>query len=80
MPIVTGVSCLVIGIVLGYVWAPIQAAIDAAGGWLTGAGALGVFVFGVLNRILLVTGLHHIINSLAWFVFGSYTPRAAARR
>ena len=74
VPIVTGVSCLVIGIVLGYVWAPIQAAIDAAGGWLTGAGALGVFVFGVLNRILLVTGLHHIINSLAWFVFGSYTP------
>jgi N-acetylglucosamine PTS system EIICBA or EIICB component len=74
VPIVTGVTCLVIGIVLGYVWAPIQAAIDAAGGWLTGAGALGVFVFGVLNRILLVTGLHHIINSLAWFVFGSYTP------
>ena len=74
VPIVTGVTCLVLGIILGYVWTPIQAAIDAAGGWLTGAGALGVFVFGVLNRILLVTGLHHIINSLAWFVFGSYTP------
>lgn len=80
VPIVTGVTCLVLGIILGYVWAPVQAAIDAAGGWLTGAGALGVFVFGVLNRILLVTGLHHIINSLAWFVFGSYTPRAAAQR
>jgi PTS system N-acetylglucosamine-specific IIC component len=74
VPIVTGVTCLVLGILLGYVWAPVQAAIDAAGGWLTGAGALGVFVFGVLNRILLVTGLHHIINSLAWFVFGTYTP------
>jgi N-acetylglucosamine PTS system EIICBA or EIICB component len=74
VPIVTGVTCLVLGILLGYIWAPVQAAIDAAGGWLTGAGALGVFVFGVLNRILLVTGLHHIINSLAWFVFGTYTP------
>jgi PTS system N-acetylglucosamine-specific IIC component len=74
VPIVTGVTCLVLGIILGFVWAPVQAAIDAAGGWLTGAGAIGVFVFGVLNRILLVTGLHHIINSLAWFVFGSYTP------
>jgi PTS system N-acetylglucosamine-specific IIC component len=74
VPIVTGVVCLVLGIVFGYIWTPIQAAIDAAGGWLTGAGALGVFVFGVLNRILLVTGLHHILNSLAWFVFGSYTP------
>ena len=31
-------------------------------------------MFGVLNRLLLVTGLHHIINSLAWFVFGTFTP------
>ncbi len=55
-------------------WQLIQSAIDTAGNWLTTAGALGTFVFGVLNRILLVTGLHHIINSLAWFVFGSFTP------
>ncbi len=72
----TGVACLVLGIVFGYVWQPIQSAIDLAGNWLTTAGALGTFVFGVLNRILLVTGLHHIINSLAWFVFGSFTPPA----
>ncbi|KDR33023.1 MULTISPECIES: N-acetylglucosamine-specific PTS transporter subunit IIBC [Caballeronia] len=74
VPIVTGVACLVLGIVFGYIWQPVQAAIDGAGNWLTTAGALGTFVFGVLNRILLVTGLHHIINSLAWFVFGSFTP------
>ncbi|WP_175939278.1 N-acetylglucosamine-specific PTS transporter subunit IIBC [Caballeronia sp. BCC1704] len=74
VPIVTGVACLFIGIVLGYVWQPVQSGIDAAGNWLTTAGALGTFVFGVLNRILLATGLHHIINSLAWFVFGSFTP------
>jgi PTS system N-acetylglucosamine-specific IIC component len=74
VPIVTGVTCLVIGIVLGYVWQPVQAAIDMAGHWLTTAGAIGAFVFGVLNRLLLVTGLHHILNSLTWFVFGSFTP------
>jgi len=74
VPIVTGVTCLVIGIVLGYVWQPVQSAIDMAGHWLTTAGAIGAFVFGVLNRLLLVTGLHHILNSLTWFVFGSFTP------
>ena len=74
VPIVTGVACLAIGIVFGYVWQPVQSAIDVAGQWLTTAGPIGVFVFGVLNRILLATGLHHIINSLAWFVFGTYTP------
>ncbi|MFL9985000.1 N-acetylglucosamine-specific PTS transporter subunit IIBC [Paraburkholderia sediminicola] len=74
VPIVTGVVCLAIGIVFGYVWQPVQGVIDTAGHWLTTAGALGAFVFGVLNRLLLVTGLHHILNSLTWFVFGSFTP------
>ncbi|WP_144144187.1 N-acetylglucosamine-specific PTS transporter subunit IIBC [Paraburkholderia sp. BCC1884] len=74
VPIVTGVVCLVLGIAFGYVWQPVQAVIDSAGHWLTTAGALGAFVFGVLNRLLLVTGLHHILNSLTWFVFGTFTP------
>ncbi|AWU99116.1 PTS N-acetyl-D-glucosamine transporter [Burkholderia sp. JP2-270] len=76
VPIITGLACVVLGIVFGYVWQPVQHAIDAAGQWLTTAGAIGAFVFGFLNRLLLVTGLHHIINSLAWFVFGNFTPPA----
>ncbi|KVC70162.1 PTS N-acetyl-D-glucosamine transporter [Burkholderia ubonensis] len=76
VPIITGLACVVLGIVFGYVWQPVQHVIDAAGQWLTTAGAIGAFVFGFLNRLLLVTGLHHIINSLAWFVFGNFTPPA----
>ena len=37
-----------------------------------GAGALGAGVFGVLNRLLLPVGLHHVLNSMVWFVFGEY--------
>jgi PTS system N-acetylglucosamine-specific IIC component len=72
VPIVTGVVCLVLGIAIGLVWPPLQKGIDGVGHWLLGAGVLGVFVYGVLNRLLLVTGLHHILNSLVWFVFGTY--------
>ena len=72
VPIVTGVACLVLGIAIGLVWPPLQKGIDGVGHWLLGAGVLGVFVYGVLNRLLLVTGLHHILNSLVWFVFGTY--------
>ncbi|RDU99917.1 N-acetylglucosamine-specific PTS transporter subunit IIBC [Trinickia dinghuensis] len=74
VPIITGLACVVLGVVFGYVWQPVQLAINATGHWLTTAGAIGVFVYGTLNRLLLVTGLHHIINSLAWFVFGTFTP------
>nr|WP_316153417.1 N-acetylglucosamine-specific PTS transporter subunit IIBC [Cupriavidus sp. BIC8F] len=76
VPIVTALCCLLLGIVLAYAWAPVQAGINAAGAWLTTAGSAGAFVFGLLNRLLLVTGLHHLINTLAWFVFGSYADPA----
>ena len=37
-----------------------------------GAGDLGLFIYGVLNRVLIITGLHHIINNIAWFLIGDY--------
>ncbi len=73
VPIITGLVCLVLGLVCGFIWPTVQTGIDWVGHALTGAGLLGLFIYGVLNRILLVTGLHHILNSLVWFVFGSYT-------
>ncbi|SCU86275.1 Protein-N(Pi)-phosphohistidine-sugar phosphotransferase II ABC, N-acetylglucosamine-specific [Cupriavidus necator] len=76
VPIVTALCCLLLGMVLAHAWAPVQAGINAAGAWLTTAGSAGAFVFGLLNRLLLVTGLHHLINTLAWFVFGSYADPA----
>lgn len=76
IPIVTSGAMLVLGIVFGFIWPPIQKAIYAAGEWAIGAGALGVFVYGTLNRLLIPFGLHHVINSLVWFVFGEFTNSA----
>jgi len=73
VPIITGLVCVVLGLVCGFIWPAVQTGIDWVGHELTGAGAVGLFIYGVLNRLLLVTGLHHILNSLVWFVFGSYT-------
>ncbi len=39
------------------------------------SGGAGLFVYGVLNRLLIVTGLHHIINNAAWFVVGDFGGR-----
>lgn len=73
VPIVTGLSAVLLGVVLGYVWPPIQQGLDAFGHWLIGAGSIGLFLYGAINRLLLVTGLHHVLNSFIWFVFGSFT-------
>ncbi|HTN86716.1 MAG TPA: N-acetylglucosamine-specific PTS transporter subunit IIBC [Sorangium sp.] len=72
VPIVTGGVSLALALVLGVVWPPIQAGIDALGGWIVASGPIGAFSFGLLNRLLIPTGLHHILNNIAWFVVGSF--------
>ncbi|SCX90581.1 N-acetylglucosamine-specific PTS transporter subunit IIBC [Alkaliphilus peptidifermentans] len=72
VPIVTSWVCIVLAIVFGNFWPYVQNVIDAVGQWIIGAGALGVFTFGFLNRLLIPVGLHHILNTLVWFIFGDF--------
>ena len=37
------------------------------------------FVYGFANRMLIPLGLHHILNSYVWFIYGSY-PTSDGRR
>ena len=76
IPIVTSFAMLIAGIIFGFIWPPVQAVIYAAGEWIIQAGALGAGVFGFLNRLLIPFGLHHVINSLVWFIFGEFTDAA----
>ena len=73
VPIVTGFSAVGLGVVFGLIWPPIQHGINSFGQLLLESGSLGAFVFGVFNRLLIITGLHHILNNMAWFVFGNFT-------
>ncbi|MES2336891.1 MAG: N-acetylglucosamine-specific PTS transporter subunit IIBC [Pseudomonadota bacterium] len=72
VPIIAGVAGLVIALILGLSYAAVNAAIDGLSTAVVAAGGWGLFAFGVLNRLLLVTGLHHILNNIAYFVVGSY--------
>ncbi|WP_035056946.1 N-acetylglucosamine-specific PTS transporter subunit IIBC [Andreprevotia chitinilytica] len=72
VPIITGLAMLVLALVLGYVWPPIQTEINAAGNWIVGQGALGAGIFATVNRLLIPTGLHQLLNSIAWFQIGDF--------
>ncbi|MGP7796235.1 N-acetylglucosamine-specific PTS transporter subunit IIBC [Sphingomonas sp. CLY1604] len=72
VPILAGIVGLVIGALLGPSYAAISAGVDALSRGVVAAGGFGLFAFGVLNRLLLVTGLHHILNNVAYFVVGDY--------
>jgi N-acetylglucosamine PTS system EIICBA or EIICB component len=72
VPIVSGLAGLVLGAVVGYAWPFLERGMDSASQAILGAGSIGLFAYGVLNRILIVTGLHHILNNFAWFIVGDY--------
>ncbi|ROS77064.1 PTS transporter subunit EIIC [Cellulomonas sp. PhB143] len=74
VPIVTAGASLLIAVVGAFVYPYFDTVFnDKIGGWVTGSTILGAFVFGTLNRLLVPLGLHHLLNSLPWFQFGSYT-------
>ncbi|MGV8769850.1 PTS N-acetyl-D-glucosamine transporter, partial [Pseudomonas aeruginosa] len=43
------------------------------------SGSFCAFALGMLNRLLSVTGLHHILETLVWFVFGLFTDPETVR-
>lgn len=73
VPIMTGFFSILIGCFLGLVWPYCQTGLDAAANWMVVSGGIGAFIYGVLNRLLLPFGLHHVINTIVWFTFGTYT-------
>jgi PTS system N-acetylglucosamine-specific IIC component len=78
VPIATGVVAVILGTILGYIWLPIQNGINILANWTFASGGIGLFIYGIVNRLLLLTGLHHVINNLVWFVFGSYPNSSGA--
>lgn len=72
VPIASGVAGLLLAALVGYGYAHISGAIDAASRTIVESGGAGLSIYGTLNRLLIVTGLHHIINNAAWFVVGDF--------
>lgn len=75
VPIMTAMSSIILAAIFGFVWIYAQQAIDAVGSWIIHAGAVGVGIFGFLNRLLLPLGLHHILNNMVWMVFGEFAGK-----
>lgn len=72
VPIVVSVTTLITGFVLSYVYPIFNEGLTAVGRFIGGTGALGAFVYGFANRMLIPVGLHHILNTYVWFIYGDY--------
>jgi PTS system N-acetylglucosamine-specific IIC component len=70
VPMLAASAAIVWAIVFGFLWPPIGDGLNSMAEWMYDNGELGAGVFGVVNRLLIPTGLHHIINSFVWFQAG----------
>jgi PTS system N-acetylglucosamine-specific IIC component len=72
VPIATSCAGLVLAVAFGFGWPLLAQGMDGLSRGVVHAGAFGLFAYGLLNRLLIVTGLHHILNNIAWFILGDF--------
>ncbi|MCM3847578.1 PTS transporter subunit EIIC [Pseudonocardia sp. DR1-2] len=72
VPILTAVSMMVIASVMSLVYPVFNAGLTGLGNAVGENAVVGGGIFGLVNRLLLPVGLHHIVNSVVWFLIGDF--------
>ncbi|MFF7645979.1 PTS transporter subunit EIIC [Streptomyces canus] len=78
VPIIMAFVGTLMGVFFGLVWEPIGEVISNFGEWMTGLGAFGAGLFGLINRALIPIGMHQFVNSVAWFQIGDFKNASGA--
>lgn len=77
VPIITAGTAVLLGLLMLFIWPPIQNGLNAFSQNMVHANlTVSAFVFGVIERSLIPFGLHHIFYSPFWFEFGEYITKA----
>jgi len=77
VPIVTAASAVILGLIMTFIWPPVQSGLNAFSHSMIDQNlTLSAFVFGLIERSLIPFGLHHIWYAPFWFEFGNYTSQA----
>lgn len=76
VPTLAALAGLPLGWLAGVTWPAVIRGIEGVGHWAATAGATGALVYGALDRLLLPTGMHHVLNNLIEHQLGSYVDPA----
>ena len=66
VPIISALAYTVIGILMFYIWPVIQNGIYAVGNVVLNSGYAGTWVYGLMERLLIPFGLHHVFYLPFW--------------
>ncbi|MBP1996495.1 glucose PTS transporter subunit IIA [Paenibacillus eucommiae] len=72
VPFIMGLTTLIVSYIMIGVGPLLQIGMEKFSGWLLGLGGFGSFLYGIAHRLLVPSGLHHILNNFFWFQLGEY--------
>lgn len=72
VPILTAVTGLFVAVLMSFVYPLFYSALNWVGTAVADNSVIGGGIYGFANRMLIPTGLHHILNSVVWFLVGDY--------
>jgi PTS system glucose-specific IIC component len=74
VPIATAFSAIILGTIMSFIWPPIGAGINDFSHWAADSQPMwAACIYGVVERLLIPFGLHHIWNVPFFFQIGSFT-------
>ena len=66
VPIISALVYTFVGILMYYIWPPIQNVIYSVGNVVLNSGYVGTWIYGVMERALIPFGLHHVFYLPFW--------------
>lgn len=79
VPIICTMVYVGVGIIMFFVWPPIQDLMYSIGGVVKASGYLGTFIYGLMERALIPFGLHHVFYLPFWQTSLGGTMEVAGR-
>lgn len=67
VPIITSLTMALVGALLAFTWPVVQDGISMLSTFVKNAGALGTFLYGLIERALIPFGLHHVFYTPFWY-------------
>ncbi|ROR26375.1 PTS system IIA component (Glc family) /PTS system IIB component (Glc family) /PTS system IIC component (Glc family) [Mobilisporobacter senegalensis] len=66
VPIVSAIVYMIVGILMFYIWPPVQTGIYSVGDLVRNSGYGGTMIYGIMERALIPFGLHHVFYLPFW--------------
>jgi PTS system D-glucosamine-specific IIC component len=66
VPIISSLVYMIVGILMFYIWPPVQNAMYALGALVQNSGYPGTWLYGLIERALIPFGLHHVFYLPFW--------------